>query len=253
MGRHFSRVSSSYRQVRTTDAEPIRFMGEVLKDLSQVKAADIGCGAGRYDHLLFQHLNSLHLTCIDMNESMLKQVSDYLIHHDIIDFETIKADGKDVPLKDNSMDCIFTFNAIHHLDFVKFIENTAGIIKPNGRIFIYTRLRSQNARNIWGQYFPLFSQKEDRLYELHEMEQYIQSVRSLKLEMTKIFRYKRGSKLEQLVEKVKAKHYSTFSLYEKNELAESLQTFQDNLKYLFQDTNQIEWYDENILLVLKKN
>lgn len=253
MNHHFSRVASSYRQVRTTDFEPIQFMGEVLKNLSPVKAADIGCGAGRYDHLLFQRLNHLHLTCIDMNEPMLRQVSDYLTHHYISDFETINADGKNIPLQDNSMDCIFTFNAVHHFNFQKFLEESGRIIKPNGRSFIYTRPRSQNAENIWGQYFPLFSQKENRLYELREMEQSIQSVRSLELEITKSFRYKRDSNIEQLVDKVEAKHYSTFSLYEENELAESLQEFQKSLKEFFRDSNQIEWYDENILLVLKRN
>jgi hypothetical protein len=28
--------------------------------------------------LLFQHVKNLHLTCIDLNESMLQQVADYL-------------------------------------------------------------------------------------------------------------------------------------------------------------------------------
>ena len=119
---HFSHVASVYRQIRTTDVEPIAFISETLKGLPEVKAADVACGAGRYDLLLFQHLNNLHLTCIDINESMLEQVSDYLKSHGITNINTIKADGKDFPLEDNSMDCIFTFNAIHHFDFVKFIE-----------------------------------------------------------------------------------------------------------------------------------
>jgi len=73
----------------------------------------------------------------------------------------------------------------------------------------------------------------------------------LRLKTTKLFKYKRNSTVEQLVGKVKAKHYSTFSLYEKDELVESLKRFQKNLKGRFQDTNQIEWFDENVLLVLK--
>lgn len=252
MHRHFSQVASAYRQIRTTDMEPIQFIADTLKDRVQIKAADVGCGEGRYDLLLFQHLNRLHLTCIDVNQSMLKQVTDYLTQNDISDFKTITADGKDFPLEDNSMDCIFTFNAIHHFDFVRFIGNSGRVINSNGKIFIYTRLRSQNARNIWGRYFPLFSAKEDRLYELDELEKYIHSVRSVKLESTQVFKYKRRSNLEQLIEKVKARHYSTFSLYGENELAESLEEFQKNLNAIFLDMNEIEWVDENILLVLNK-
>ena len=249
---HFSKVSSYYIRVRTTDVEPIAFISETLRKLPEVKAADIGCGAGRYDLLLFQYINNLHLTCIDINEHMLLNASDYLKSRGINNFKTIKADADDIPLENNSMNCILTFNAIHHFDFVKFIQKCARVIKDDGWIFIYTRLRSQNERSVWGQYFSLFSEKENRLYETYEMEQYIQSVNSLRLEITKCFKYKRNSTLEQLVEKVKAKHYSTFSLYEKDELVESLKGFQKKLKDLFQDTNQIEWFDENVLLVLKQ-
>jgi ubiquinone/menaquinone biosynthesis C-methylase UbiE len=248
---HFSRVACGYRQLRTTDVEPIAFIGETLNGLLEVKAADVGCGAGRYDLLLFQHLNGLHLICIDINESMLEQVSDYLKSHGITNIKTIKADAHDIPLEDNSMDCIFTFNAIHHFDFLEFIETSGKAIKEDGRIFIYTRLRSQNARSIWGQHFPLFLEIETRLHELDEMEQWVQSVDSLRLETATPFIYKRNATMEQLVEKVKKRHYSTFSLYEEDELDEALKTFQKNIRRQFQDRNQIDWFEENILLVLR--
>ena len=248
---HFARVAPAYRQVRTTDTEPIAFIGEILNEMPGVKAADVGCGAGRYDLLLFQHLNNLHLTCIDINESMLEQVSRYLTSHGIKNVKTVKADADDIPLEDNSMDCVLSFNAIHHFDFVNFIKRSNNVIKDYGRVFIYTRLRSQNGRNIWGKHFPLFAETESRLYELHEMEEWVRSVDSLSLETAKPFKYKRNCTLEQLVDKVKARHYSTFSLYEEDELDEALKEFQENIRQEFQDTNRIEWYDENILLVLK--
>jgi len=120
---HFAKISSVYRQIRSTDVEPIAFIGETLKNLPEVKAADVGCGDGRYNLLLFQHLNNLLLTCIDINESMLEQV--------------------------------------------------------------------------------------------------------------------------------KKRHYSTFSLYKKDELSAALKTFQENIRSAFKDTTRIEWFDENILLILK--
>ncbi|MFC1896833.1 class I SAM-dependent methyltransferase [Thermodesulfobacteriota bacterium] len=249
---HFSKVASNYRRIRTTDVEPIAFIGETLGKLREVKAADIGCGAGRYDLLLFQYINNLHLTCIDICEYMLQHLSDYLKSKAITNFKTIKADANDIPLENNSMDCILTFNAIHHFDFVTFMQKCSRVIRDDGRIFIYTRLKSQNERSVWGQYFPLFSEKEKRLYELDEMEQHIESVNSLRLKTAKFFKYNRNSTAEQLLEKVKTKHYSTFCLYEKDELAESSKRFQENLKERFQDTNQVEWFDENVLLVLEK-
>lgn len=251
MYNHFSRIARNYRQVRRTHEEVIAFIGRALKDISSVRALDVGCGAGRYDLLLFRYLNDLHLTCIDINESMLKQLSEYLSGHGITNVKIIKASADDIPLGEGSMDCILTFNAVHHFNFVKFLQQCRKVMKEDGCIFIYTRLRSQNDRNIWGQHFPLFSQKETRLYELDEMERWIRSVDPLRLETVKVFKFKRTATLPQLVERARAKHYSTFSLYKEHELVEAMKTFQENIRREFQDTNKIEWLDENILLLIR--
>ena len=248
---HFSQISASYRRMRTTDKEPIIYISESLKNLKEVKAADVGCGAGRYDLLLFQNLDKLHLTCIDINNSMLQEVSNYLKSCGFSNFQTIKANANEIPLGRNSLDCIFTFNAIHHFNVVTFLKKSSEVIRENGKIFIYTRLRSQNSRGIWGQYFPFFSETETRLYEFDEIDNWVQSTGRLKLETAKCFKYKRTSTLERLVEKAKRKHYSTFTLYENNALNESLKIFQENIKTQFPDACQIEWYDENILFVLR--
>jgi ubiquinone/menaquinone biosynthesis C-methylase UbiE len=247
---HFSQVAPDYREVRTTDIEPILFIADVLKSLPEVMAADIGCGAGRYDLLLFQHLKNLHLTCIDNNESMLKETQNYLESHGITNFRTVQSDSEQIPLEDTSLDCILTFNAVHHFHFLNFIKKCAQLIKASGKVFIYTRTRSQNARNIWGQFFPEFLDKEKRLFELEEMKEWVESVKILKLEEVKEFHYKRKAVLEQLLKKVEAKHYSTFSLYDEEQLGKAIEVFHDNIEKHFPKTDQIEWFDENILLIL---
>ena len=251
MYHHFSATASSYRQVRTTDPEIILFIAEILKDREKIKAADIGCGTGRYDLLLFEHLNNLELTCIDANEKMLEQASKYLHEHQISNFKVVKSEANNLPLDAHSMDSILTFNAVHHFDFTKFLNQCGQAIKADGKIFIYTRLRSQNDQNIWGSYFPDFSEKETRLYELNEIEAYLQAIPLLEVETIKRFHFPRSSTLERLVYQAKAKHYSTFSLYSEKQFSESLQAFQANIRQNFPNTDQVEWVDENILLVLK--
>ncbi len=49
---HFATVAGVYREMRTTDEEPILHIRDQLSGRPAVTAADIGCGAGRYDHLL---------------------------------------------------------------------------------------------------------------------------------------------------------------------------------------------------------
>ncbi len=248
---HFSRVAPRYRQVRITDAEPVDFIRETLRDLPEIKAADVGCGDGRYDLLLFRYIKNLYLICVDINESMLKRASDYLRSHGIANFSTLRADAGIFSSEDHSLDCIFSFNAVHHFDFIRFVKNCSRAIKENGRIFIYTRLRSQNSGSIWGKYFPLFQEKETRLFEVHEIRQMLKSLPSLKLEHVKTFRFRRNTTMKHLAEKVRARHYSTFSLYKDGELEEALETFRQTIGRQFRDINNIEWFDENTLFILK--
>jgi ubiquinone/menaquinone biosynthesis C-methylase UbiE len=201
--------------------------------------------------LFFKYLDKLHLICIDINEVMLDEASHYLLNNKIRDFVIMKSGANDVKLPDGSMDCVFTFNAIHHFDFVKFIENASRIIKKTGFVFIYTRLKSQNAKNIWGRYFPLFLDKETRLYEMEDLNKMIKATGSLNVESVKQFSFRRNSSLEHLLLKAYNRHYSTFSLYTEAELKDSLDRFRKNILEHFDNPSCVEWRDENVMLVLK--
>jgi ubiquinone/menaquinone biosynthesis C-methylase UbiE len=252
MHKHFSCIATSYNEVRTTDPEPVLFIRDNLKGLSSVKAADIGCGAGRYDLLLYKHLDNLQLTCVDINEFMLEQVSELLMSNGISNFTTIQSDVESLELEEKAYDCILTFNAIHHFDFMTFLQKSAGLLKVRGWIFIYTRLQSQNARNIWGRYFPYFIEKEDRLYEQDELVSRIDSVETLSLESIEYFKYRRRSTLKQLSSLAACKHYSTFCLYTEDRFRDSLKVFEERLRNNFQDINCIEWFDENVMFVIRR-
>ena len=46
---HFSRIAYKYRNLRTTDLEPVLFIKKELQNLTKIVAVDVGCGGGRYD------------------------------------------------------------------------------------------------------------------------------------------------------------------------------------------------------------
>lgn len=248
---HFSNIAPRYRYLRTTDIEPILHIKRTLKELRRIIAADVGCGAGRYDLKLFRNLRGkLHLSCLDCNREMLEQLSEYLSRHEIKDFRTLESPAETLPLEDSSLDCVFTFNAVHHFDLSRFLEEASRVLKDRGRLFIYTRLRGQNSKNIWGRYFPKFNEKETRLHELGELEESIEAVPKLKLESVEVFRYRRRASLGSLIGRARNGHYSTFHLYSEKELKEALEEFEENLRRDFSDSKNISWFDENVLLVL---
>ncbi len=119
-------------------------------------------------------------------------------------------------------------------------------------MFIYTRLRSQNKRNIWGRYFPKFNEKEKRLYELNELEEMLKKIPVLGLESIEYFKYKRITELEWLVTQAKSHHYSTFYLYDEEEFEKALKEFRENIARHFKNLDRITWDDENIILVIRK-
>ena len=249
---HFSAIASKYRNVRTLDAKPILHIKNILKEKPKISMADIGCGDGRYSLELLKCLgDKCYLHCIDYNEKMLTYLENYLIEQNATNFCVRPGNADKLPLENNSMDCIVSFNAIHHFDIQRFLAEALGCLKNDGHLFIYTRLRNQNSRNIWGQYFPLFTEMENRLYELDELEKHIQNA-DMSIHSTKVFGYSRTTSLDRLVHQAQNNHYSTFTLYDKETFDESLEAFQQNIKKNFGDLGQIKWYDENILLEIRK-
>ncbi len=253
MDGHFSSVAKKYRNLRTTDSEPISLIVNKLINLEHIEAVDVGCGAGRYDLLLYKYLgDKLSLTCLDANAEMLKSLTKYLAKHDINNFSVKCSTAETMPLQNNSVDCVCTFNAIHHFDLPSFLNESVRVMKSGGYLFVYTRLREQNEKNIWGQYFPQFQEKETRLYSLDVMKQSIEAVANLAIESIVFFAYSRLAALEELLERARSHHYSTFILYSPEELKEALKGFSLNIKNEFEDPQQIRWFDENILFVIRK-
>jgi len=248
---HFSKIASKYRSLRTTDLEHILHIKNKLNGKSRISIADVGCGDGRYSLELLKCLgDKCYLHCIDSNENMLKQLKDYLTEQNAVNFCVRRGNANKLPLENDSMDCIVTFNAIHHFDIQRFLGEVFGCLKDDSHFFIYTRLRNQNSRNIWGLYFPLFSGMENRLYELDELKSYIQEA-DMKIHSAKVFGHHRASSLERLLEQAKNKHYSTFELYD-GTFGNYLDEFRKNIQKNYEDLDNITWQDENILLEIRK-
>jgi len=249
---HFSEIASKYRNLRKTDLEPILHIKNQLNEKSGISIADVGCGDGRYSLELLKCLGEKsYLHCIDLNENMLLYLKDYLTENNTMNFCVRQGDASKLPLENDSMDCIVTFNSIHHFDIQRFLGEVFGCLKDDGHVFIYTRLRNQNSRNIWGQYFPLFAEIENRLFEFDELKHHIQKG-DMKIDHTKVFGQHRTSNLSNLVEKARNKHYSTFSLYSDDTFEKSLEKFKQNIRNNFDDLEKIQWQDENILLEIGK-
>ncbi len=99
INKHFSKIAPKYRELRNTDLEPIHCIKRTLKHLTDIEAADVGCGAGRYDISLFRSLKGrLYLHCIDSIQDMLNNLQSYLSENKISEFKIKQAYADDLPI-----------------------------------------------------------------------------------------------------------------------------------------------------------
>ena len=90
------------------------------------------------------------------------------------------------------------------------------------------------------------------MYESDVIRDAVGVVAGLTLERIEPFRYLRRASLDRLNEQARGRHYSTFSLYAAEEFEEALEGFNEDVRGRFVNLETIEWYDENSLVVVRK-
>src|SRR5213083_254040 len=246
-GDHFERVAVVYESLRTTDEAPVRTIGQLLPG-RPVTGLDIGCGTGRYTRLLRAVLpGGSRLAASDVSAAMLAQLKAASQRH-ADEVAPLLAAAEQLPLRAASLDLVTAFNCVHHFDLGRFLAAVARVLRPDGQLFIFTRTPQQNARTIWGRYFPGFTEHEQRLHSETALRDAVRRTGGLTVVATQTFRHPRSSTAERLRAQAEGRHYSTFSLYTPEELRASIATFLARLP-----GPEVSWVDEHLLVVVGRS
>jgi SAM-dependent methyltransferase len=242
-GGHFERVAAVYESLRTTDEAPVRRIREFLPE-RPVTGLDTGCGTGRYSRLLRGLLpDGSLLVASDVSAAMLAELKAGN-HSHALGVVPLLSTAEELPLRTASLDLVTAFNCVHHFDLGRFLTAVAPVLAPGGQLFIYTRTPQQNARTIWGRYFPGFTEHEQRLHSEAAVRDAVRRTDGLKMVATQTFKHPRLSTAGRLRAQAEGRHYSTFSLYTPEELRASIETFLARLP-----GPEVSWVDEHLLAV----
>jgi SAM-dependent methyltransferase len=245
VGDHFDRVAAAYESLRTTDEAPVRRIRELVPD-RPVTGLDVGCGTGRYSRLLRGLLPDGSLLVVsDASAAMLAQL-EAGNHGQTTGVVPLLSTAEELPLRTASLDLVTAFNCVHHFDLGRFLTAAARVLRPDGQLFIYTRTPQQNARTIWGRYFPGFTEHEQRLHSAAAFRDAVRRTDGLKMVATQTLKHPRSSTVERLRAQAEGRHYSTFSLYTPDDLRASIATFLARLPH-----PEVAWVDEHLLVVVR--
>ena len=245
-GSHFERVAAAYESLRTTDEAPVRAIARFLPH-RPVAGLDVGCGTGRYTRLLRGVLPAgSRLAAADVSAAMLAQLQVGQRDH-AEGVALLLAAAEALPLRAASLDVVTAFNSVHHFDLGRFLAAAAAVLRPGGQLFIYTRTPQQNARTIWGRYFPGFTEREQRLHSQAALCGAIGRVGGLTVAATQTLAHRRTSTAERLRAQAEGHHYSTFALYPAPELRAAITAFLARLP-----GPEVCWVDEHLLVVASR-
>ena len=245
VGGHFERVAGIYESLRTTDEAPVRAISLLLPG-RPVTGLDIGCGTGRYTRLLRAVLpDGSRLAASDVSAAMLAQLKTASRGH-AAGVVPLLAAAEQLPLRTASLDLVTAFNCVHHFDLGRFLAAAARVLAPGGQLFIYTRTPQQNARTIWGRYFPGFTEHEQRLHSQAALRDAVSRTGGLTMITAQTFQHPRASTAGRLQAQAEGRHYSTFSLYTPEELRAAIATFLARLP-----SAEVSWVDEHLLIVAR--
>ena len=144
----YDTVGKTYDSTRCADPEITKFLIKNLDAQVNGKYIDVCCGSGNYTTAIFNQ--GVDLSGIDISEVMLEKA-----RAKNKNINWLKGDAHKLPFEDSSFDGALCINAIHHLgDLNSAFKEIFRILKPGGKLVIFTTMKEQCRVSWTNYYFP---------------------------------------------------------------------------------------------------
>lgn len=129
----------------------VRFFKALVDHKPTSYALEIGCGQGTGVSLILRHFRPRRLEAIDIDPAMIRR-AERRFHRRRSQFETSVgfrvADAQELPFESATMDAVFNFGIIHHLeDWEAGIREISRVLKPGG-VFYFEEIYPELYANL---------------------------------------------------------------------------------------------------------
>ena len=115
----------------------IRRLKQMLPLPTGLTALEIGCGRGAGARIFMQEFKPSRIHAMDLDVAMIGKAKHYLSPADQQKISLFAGDGSLLPLKTQSMDIVFGFGVLHHIeDWRAALVEIARVLKPQGVFFL---------------------------------------------------------------------------------------------------------------------
>jgi len=117
-------------------ARNVRFFRGIHPLEKPFRVLDVGCGQGIGSQLLVRHFRAVRVDAIDIDPLMIRRATRRLKSIPSPNIHFSVGDAEALPFEDESMDAVFDFGILHHLeDWQRGIREIARVLKPGGAFY----------------------------------------------------------------------------------------------------------------------
>lgn len=123
-----------------------RFIVKNLGNLKGKKLLDLGCGAG--ENSVYFALQGANCVATDYSPGML-ETAQLLARKYQVEIETKCINAEEIEFPDNSFDCVYAANLLHHVRPETALQEMHRVCKPGGKVCFWDPLRHNPVINIY--------------------------------------------------------------------------------------------------------
>jgi ubiquinone/menaquinone biosynthesis C-methylase UbiE len=139
---HFDQLADEVGEVWWGNSTPfghersalrVRLLTALLDRLGDPRCLEIGAGRGTFTECMLEARPHLRLTAIELSPRQVELAKSRLQRFSNLDFQV--GDAGRLPCADQSMDAVFGFSILHHVDLEPTLAEMHRVLRPGGMIW----------------------------------------------------------------------------------------------------------------------